>query len=255
MRDTKRKKITPNFDARLLTEANNLCPLCGKRLLGEKSGSSLKLCQIAHIYPHSPTAEQVTVLKSVPKPSDAEAFENLIALCQDCHKKQDFHTTVEDYMQLYDLKQRIMAQNKAMDGASCVPIEIQIEEVLQKLRAVDITNMAKLSYTPVAVERKIRQENGLLREKIKGLVVQFFPFVQDLFGQMDGAGRLKFDKLASEVKLCFQNMDEQRLSQEVVFDGIVEWIQSKTQSQYGVACEIVVAFFVQNCEVFNEIAE
>lgn len=255
MNNIKRKIITNNFDARLLTEANNLCPLCGKRLLGEKGGRSVKLYEIAHIYPHSPTPEQDSTLKDVPKANDSESFENLIALCQDCHQTHDFHTTFEDYMRLYNMKQKIMRLSKAMDDAALVPIETQIEEVLRKLRAVDITQLAPLSYAPVAVEQKIGRADVLLREKVKDLVVRYFLFVQGLFGQLDGIGKQKFDKIATEVKLCFQSMEEQRLSQEEVFDGIVKWFQSKTQSQYGVACEIIVAFFIQNCEVFNEIAE
>ncbi|MDR3108701.1 MAG: HNH endonuclease [Planctomycetaceae bacterium] len=251
----KRRNITPNFDARLLTEANNLCPFCGKRLLGEKTGQSVKLYEIAHIYPHSPTSEQLVALENVPKYNDAESFENLIALCQDCHTKQDFHTTAEDYMQLYNLKQKIMGESKAMDSASNVPIETQIGDILQKLKSVDTTLISPLSYTPVAVEQKIGQENSLLREKVKAFVVQYFPFVQDMFGQLDGIGKQKFDKIATEVKLCFQSMEEQGLSQEAVFDGIVKWIKSKTQSQYGIACEIIVAFFIQNCEVFDEITK
>lgn len=250
-----RKSITPNYDARLLAEVNNFCPLCGKRLLEEKNGRSLKSYQIAHIYPHSPTGEQIAALTSAPKPNDSEAFENMIALCKDCHAKQDFHTTIEDYMRLFNLKMKLMSESKAMDGASRIPIETQIEEVMQKLIAVDAKSIQPLSYAPVAVERKIEQKNSLLRVKITNYVVQFFPFVQAMFGQMDGAGKLKFEKLAAEVKLCFLNMEEQRLPQDAVFDGIVRWIHSKTQSKSVVACEIIVAFYVQNCEVFNEITK
>jgi len=255
MNNIKRRSITTNFDARLLTETNNLCPLCGKRLLGEKAGCSVKLYEVAHIYPHSPTPEQNATLRDVPKANDAASFENLIALCQNCHKNQDFHTTFEDYMRLYNMKQKIMRQSKAMDDAALVPIETQIEEVLRKLKAVNISQLTPLSYTPVAVERKIGRADVLLREKVKDFVVRYFPFVQDLFGHLDGIGKQKFDKIANEVKLCFLSMEERNLSQEEVFDGIVKWVQSKTQSQYGVACEIIVAFFIQNCEVFNEITE
>lgn len=252
---TKRKQTTPNFDARLLAEVNNLCPLCGKRLLGVKGGDSIKYYQIAHIYPHSPTAEQQETLKSVPRVTDTESFENLIALCLESHHKQDFHTTVDDYMLLYNLKQKLMGQSRARDNASFVPIEDQLEEVLQKLKNVDTDQISPLSYNPVLVDHKITQENGLLRAKVKNMVVQYFPFVKDAFGQLDGHGHQKFEKIATQFKLGFQNMAEQQLSQEAVFDGLVNWLQSKTHSQYGVACEIIVAFFIQNCEVFNAVAE
>lgn len=40
-----------------------------------------------------------------------------------------------------------------------------------------------------------------------------------------------------------------------IFDYIVNWVKTKTSTQSKEACEIVVSYFVQNCEVFNEIAE
>jgi hypothetical protein len=251
-----RKSITPNFDARLQMEVANRCPLCGKSLFGEKNGKSIKLYEVAHIYPHSPTPVQLVTLKDIPRPDDAETFENLILLCLDCHKIQDFPTTVDEYMRLYDIKQKLLKQTKAIDNASNVPLENQITDILQKLTTVDVNELQKLSYNPVAVEQKINSENRLLQEKIIDYVVRYFPFVQDSLGQLDEIGNLKFEKLAIEVKLCFQNFEEQGLQQEDIFDGIVNWIKNKTQSQYGnIACEIIVAFFVQNCEVFNEITK
>jgi hypothetical protein len=250
---SKRKNITPNLDARLLAEANSLCPLCGKCLLGEKGGRSVKLYEIAHIYPHSPTQEQKETLKDVVKPSNIESFENLISICQDCHKTQDFYTTKEDYMRLYNLKQKITRQTMAMDAATSVPIETQIEDVLRKLNEVDINQILPLSYTPIAVEQKIN--DVLLRQKIKSFVVCFFPFVQSLFEELDCSGKNKFNQIASEFKLCFQKMEEQNLSAEEIFNGISKWLMSKTQGKYPVACETIVAFFIQNCEVFNEISK
>jgi hypothetical protein len=148
-----------------------------------------------------------------------------------------------------------MGQNKAIDNVSKIPLETQITEILEKLNAVDVTNILPFSYEPIVVERKINSKNNLLRGKIKDYVVQYFLFVQDKFSGLDGIGKQKFDKISNEVKLCFQNMDERNLSQEDIFNGIVKWLQSKTQNQYLTACEIVIAFFVQNCEVFNEITE
>lgn len=251
-----RKNITPNFEALLQMEVANHCPLCGKPLFGEKNGKLVKLYEIAHIYPHSPTSTQLVTLKDVPKPVDTESFENLILLCLDDHKIQDSNTTADKYIQLYNIKQKLIKQTNAYNNTSRVPLEDQITEILQELEIVDTNELQKLSYSPVTVEKKINSKDFLLREKIKGYVVLYFPFVQDTFGRLDEIGKLKFEKIASEVKFCFHNIDDQGLSQEDVFDNIVNWIYNKTQKQHEkIACEIIVAFFVQNCEVFNEITK
>ena len=42
---------------------------------------------------------------------------------------------------------------------------------------------------------------------------------------------------------------------KVVFDQIVEWVKLKSGNDNRIASEIVVSFFVQNCEVFDAITE
>ena len=44
-------------------------------------------------------------------------------------------------------------------------------------------------------------------------------------------------------------------SGDTIFDNMVHWLQNKTQCASTSACEAVISFFVQNCEVFNEITE
>jgi cytochrome c553 len=255
MKDTKnRKKITANFGARLLAEANNLCPLCGKRLLGEKAGNSIRLYERAHIYPHRPTDEQLIALKNVPKAENSESFENLIALCEDCHDKQDFHTSAEDYMRLYNIKQQLMRQTKALDDAVTIQIEDEIEGVLKKLKDIETEKLIPLSYDAISVDKKIAQENRILLNDIRDKVARYFPFVQETFKNIDKAGLRKFDMIAGEIRLCFLKVNANGLSQEEVFSELVTWLNSKTQYQSKKACEVIISFFVQNCEVFDAFA-
>ena len=95
-----RKQCSDIELARLLNEANFLCPLCGHRLVEEKNGKISKQYDIAHIYPHSSTPEQAEALKNVEKPENTESLENLIPLCLHCHRLQDFKTTEGDYWRL-----------------------------------------------------------------------------------------------------------------------------------------------------------
>jgi cytochrome c553 len=249
-----RKSNTPNFDARLLAETGNHCPLCGEPLLGKKSGKSMKLYQIAHIYPYSPTKEQLEELQDVPMAEDRESFENKIALCLNCHKKQDVHTQKEEYIRLYNKKQQLMRQTKAMDGASTVFIEDEIKEVLQKLKEADIKKLIPLSYDAISVDKKITQENGLLLNDVRDKVVQYFLFVQEILQDIDKSGPQKSKIIASEIKTCFLKAADRGLSQEEIFSTLVDWLTSKTQSQSELACRIIISYFVQDCEVFDAFA-
>lgn len=99
----KRKAPTEAEQQLYLKEVSFSCPLCGKILRHKKQGKANKLYEIAHIFPNSPTEEQYELLSKLPRLGDnSESFENKIALCKDCHNQQDYHTTVEDYLALYD---------------------------------------------------------------------------------------------------------------------------------------------------------
>lgn len=250
-----RKRATENLESIFLDEVHSLCPICGKYLLEEKNGKTVKKYEIAHIYPSSPTPEQLETLKNVPKPKNVESKENWIALCCDCHKRQDFHTTVEDYENLYNTKYRLANQHEAKYSLSEIQIENEIKIVLQKLNVFDEKQHIKLSYKLVAVDNKIAKENKSLLNNIRDKVVKYFPFIQDTFKNIEICGQNKFDIITNQIRTSFLKANEQKLSQDDIFNKLVEWLDSKTQNHSRTACEYIIAFFIQNCEVFNEIAQ
>ena len=100
-------------DLRLyLREVNYHCPLCGKELQSRRQKKpNQKFFQIAHIYPNSPTVEQYNILRGQERLGEnCESFENKIALCINCHQTQDFHTTVDDYTCLINIKKCCLTQ-------------------------------------------------------------------------------------------------------------------------------------------------
>jgi len=90
--------------ADLIDEVDGMCPLCAKELLIRKSGNpySSTLAEAAHIYPHSPSAQEKITLSGVPRLSDNdESLDNLLMLCPTCHHEFDHPRTREEYLRLY----------------------------------------------------------------------------------------------------------------------------------------------------------
>ena len=97
------RKDPTDAEVRLyLKEVDFHCPLCGKPLQSKtQKKQGLKKCEIAHIYPNSPTYTQYIELDGLERLGEnSESLENKIALCKDCHDEQDYHTTKEDYLKL-----------------------------------------------------------------------------------------------------------------------------------------------------------
>ena len=50
-------------------------------------------------------------------------------------------------------------------------------------------------------------------------------------------------------------MDNLGATKYEIFERMVDWVHNKTLKISREACEAVISFFIQNCEVFYEISE
>ncbi|MGV3205655.1 ABC-three component system protein [Streptococcus suis] len=55
----------------------------------------------------------------------------------------------------------------------------------------------------------------------------------------------------------FTQLANTNLSQPEIVENLANWLlnQSKLSNGHLDACKIIVSYFIQNCEVFNEITE
>ena len=244
-----RIKLTSSEKALLLADCNSLCPLCGNALIFEKNGKGAGF-QAAHIYPHSPTNEQKIALQGVPMPKDVESLDNIILLCERSHNIQDFHTTKQDYLRLYNIKQRLLRQRLAKESIAEINIEPEIDQILEELTKLTPDDLIELKMIPVEVEQKV--SDIPLKTKILGYVSQYFNYIKAKLQNIDKLHNFCSEAIAKEISLCFTKIKRKELiiDQNIVFDAITDWLVSKTHGSRSV-CEIIVAYFVQDCEVFD----
>ena len=251
-----RKSPTDAEQQLYLKEVAFCCPLCGKDLRNRKQKKNNKLYEIAHIFPNSPTEDQYELLRELPRLGDSsETFENKIALCKDCHEQQDYHTTQQDYLNLYTKKQRFLQDTALHDATLTLGLELEIADVVKKVCFLHEDELLRLNYTPVKLSKKFVADEMLLKNKVFMYVTIYYPYIRDLFREMEGINGFRLDTLSLQIKCCFTKMETLTKDKSAIFDQLVNWIYSKTLSTSKAACEAVVSFFVQNCEVFHEIAK
>lgn len=239
-----------------LKEVSFSCPLCGKPLRHRRQVKTNKLYQIAHIFPNSPTEEQYERLSALPRlGEDSESFENKIALCKDCHGQQDYHTTQADYQKLLRIKQHLLKLTDLHEATLTMGLEVEIADVVKKISYLREDEMTSLNYTPVRLAKKFAANEMLLKNRIGMYVTSYYPYIRDYFKGMEGNNGFRLTALSLQIKSCFIKMDGISDNKSDIFNQIVEWVMSKTLSTSKDACEAVVSFFVQNCEVFREITE
>ncbi len=247
----------PGSDLYLLMEASSMCPLCGKPLIGDKNNNSLNGYNITYIVPSALAEEQETELEDlVDSSANSEALYNKIALCLTCANRYTSHTARDEYMQLMDIKDRLHRNFAAFETLDKLYLEEQIETVLRQISTASLEQLSdKLNYNALRVREKISGSNVPLLIKIEGYVVPYYNFIKSVFSQLEREGTLYFKDVAYDVRRSYRKLQSSGLSQDEIYTQLVNWFKNKTNAQSILACEIIVAFFVQNCEVFHALTE
>ncbi|MCM1003545.1 MAG: HNH endonuclease [Candidatus Gastranaerophilales bacterium] len=240
-----------------LKEVNFSCPLCGANLRHRKQPKANKLYEIAHIYPNSPTKEQYETLQDVERlGNNSESFENKIALCKNCHDTQDYHTTKDNYLNLLNIKKQCLEKLELNEATLTLGLETEIAYVVEKMININCEELtSSLNYSPVKIANKFLKQDILLKNKVTNDVTSYYPYIRELFRELEGKNNFKLSTLSLQLKACFSKMSGISENKESIFNAIATWIGNETGSTSQLANEAIVSFFVQNCEVFNEITE
>lgn len=131
-------------------------------------------------------------------------------------------------------------------------LEKDLIKVIKGLKNIkpDINDMF-IFYDAHKVEDKISSDYTL-QGTVKYYVMGYYNKIRDEFSNMAG-NSFYFDDLAATMKLAYIKLKREKLSQGEIFNQLANWILNKEnlENEYLEAARIIVAFFVQNCEVFE----
>lgn len=252
-RDNKLREVGDTVDCNdmpLLAEVNYECPLCHKKLIETVKGEPVKRYIITQIFPENLSEEKKEEFSKIYNPPmNLNSMENLIALNEQCSDDYLLKPTADEYKKLYELKRGFSLRYQAKVAIDNATLEEDIRTVISFLMNVDAaTELVPLEYDALRIDEKI--DDYILKTETQFRVVQYYRYVESLFSQSES----DFDLIASEIKIASRKLESKGLSQPDVVRSLSEWIRNKAHmgEDGSLACDIVVAFFVQNCEVFHK---
>lgn len=249
-----RREFSDNEKMLLHNEVGGMCPLCGALLTYKKNNKIHKSFEVAHIYPANPKPNEVILLENEERLSDdVNDLKNVIAVCRVCHKKFDTPRTVEEYRLWVRLKKRLYEGTAIKSTYSLFNVEVEIKVILEKLNSETAEEeLIQLSYDSLKIDEKTNETLPFaIKRTVKNDVVDYFDFIQRLFKDMNHINPYKFDTLAAQIKCFYLKCMQINPNQEIVYTSLVDWLHQKTDSYSKRACEIVIAYFIQDCEVFS----
>ena len=250
--------IAPSAElgAELYVEANGKCPLCGASIASEGSARRYKIVGITPSIAKKDYREKRKYENMVPQMPALGSAEDRIALCLDCAHRYESDQSPEAFTALVSRKRELRARNDLTTEISSLDLEKNLPVLLAQLGQIqDYEELEKLPLKALKVKQKINADEQFLIFKIEALSTQFYNLVKEQAQILEQQGILDFDLLATQIRHCYLKLRKSELSQEQIFTRICNWIALKTGSDRQGECEVLAAFFVQNCEVFDEIAE
>jgi hypothetical protein len=247
-----RRKIPPNEQLILHSEVSGICPLCPTMLIYEKNGRNQKGFEIAHIYPLNPLPEEIILLKNEELlNNDTDHGDNLICLCNPCHKKYDKEKTVEEYRDLVKIKKNILKIKKEQDIWSNTTIREQIFEIIDLLVEQELDFDDNLEYSPKTIDNKTNDSITILtKRKIHQNVREYFYIISSKFKELDFITPMTTEIISSQIKTHYLLLKQQGGNQKEIFEAMVSWLQKQTKQDNREASEIIISYFIQNCEIF-----
>lgn len=176
-------------------------------------------------------------------------------MCKDCHSEYDHHTTKDEYLKLVEKKKQLNNLIAMREILDTIDIDRSIKTVINKLKQIEVEedDNIELNYNPVEIDNKIK-DYSIFRKKIKNNVLTYFPLVRDIFKEVVGDDN-DYEIISIEIKKAYIKIKKMSEKQELIFSKMVEWLKNKTQELTNDVCEIIISYFVQNCEVFDEITK
>ena len=248
---------TPENDF-LREECAGKCLICGKRLQNHSIVDIIPKAsnvQVRNEIREALKARGVTDLPDLNGSFDTSSTENHALLDPNC--KADYETLFnpEKAAKLLIAKRKASQRIALMEKIDSLEIDEYLEELLDSMDSlIDLEKMESLQYAPHDIKEKIEPEYVTIRNDVSSKVSMYYGFIEEQLHQRDGINGFDFDDLAMSVRHCYKNLSKQGLSQDHIYSQMALWVQRMTRCENLVACQILVAFFVQECEVFDEIA-
>ena len=221
-------------DVPLLLEVNNKCPLCQKPLVTSIKDQSIRKYKISEI-----------------DPEKGKTSINKIALCISCsldHQADD----VKFAEGLFDIKEESVKHINFQETMDNVSLEFEIRDVIFELVNISSnTEQGEFKLDVMRLDEKILPENIFLLNNLRNDVLKYYRFIEDLLSRVG-----IYEDVSLDIRKAYNKIQKVYPDQNDVVYYLSDWIFNKTnlsKPAHRRACDIIVAFFVQNCEVFDAI--
>ena len=224
----------------LRDETGNICafPGCGRLLTKADHGA------IAPVY-------EVALIDKGKEPT----VDNLIALCPMCQGTYSIDASQKRCKDLLGVKKILVARNQSMRLLDGMPLEKEIIGVMSRIKKLKEKDLLDPSLDPKNIRDKLVPDDNLaLYNTVKGYVDTYYVTLKEIIIGADKRGEIDYDEVQDQMKAIYKRLKKAKKTNLEIFNEITEKVH-KVSLQEDIYCQIVVAFFIAKCEVYDAIAK
>jgi hypothetical protein len=89
---------------------------------------------------------------------------------------------------------------------------------------------------------------------VKGYVDTYYVTLKEIITNADKRGEIDYDEVQDQMKAIYKRLKKAKKTNVEIFNEISEKVH-KVSLQEDIYCQIVVAFFIAKCEVYDAITK
>lgn len=245
-------------DLEFVIESEQKCSICGTSIKVNKNKKTAYKYAIIKIFPEGLNKTKKADFVSIAgkEPTVYDDRHNKICCCCNCADEYECTPTTDTFIKLLKKKEVYLDKEKSNSVLEKANLNDELELILENLYNIkNYSELANFRKIPLELKEKIK-DNELLSQTIKADVNSYYHYIRKKLSDLDDVGR-KFKVIGSQFQICYCELAGVISNQEEIYYRIVNWVldELKLSNSYNTAARIIVSFFVQNCEVFDEISK
>ena len=233
-------ELKQKYGEYLRDETDNICafPSCGRLLTASENG------MFSAIY-------EVGIIDKKKEPKVG----NLLAFCPTCHGTYMFDSNKKRCAELVNIKKVLVAHKQSMRLLDGMPLEKEIIGVISKISKLKEKDLLDPSLDPKDIREKlVPDDNLVLFNTVKGYVDTYYVTLKEIITSADKRGEIDYSEVQDQMKAIYKRLKKANKSNVEIFNEISEKVH-KVSLQEDIYCQMVVAFFIAKCEVFDAITQ
>jgi hypothetical protein len=238
-----------------LDEVGRISPITAEPLLTPKNKTGRNYV-IIRIYPADLSQQEQNVFNAYGhKPENLDDPSNKIAVSPSVAFRYRENRDVNTYLQLLHEKEEAEKVKDLQEKLSGIDLGPALEDLLGKLiNLPNEDNLVPLSYEALEIDQKIPRSETVTYSWVESMVLKYYNFIDSSLQSREEQTQGKATIFTENIKAMSKTLVDAGLTAPKVIDKMADEINSRAEGDKvnHALCMLVVAYFVQHCEVLTK---